>query len=294
MCIFSGPVKLVSGTKIFTFANEGVQLVVYENTIPKQALNVENDPVAMVLPVPNPSGKADDIRLFSMSEHSGFFDKLDDLFPREVKLTLNLGGTRGPTRSASLLPVQRVGNYNVSVAPTLNDVERLQFDQFHGIEPTVQELLRKHYASGFSFLVCQLHAVGVNNHPIAYSHPYVDVSASGDVGRDHQWKLADSPGLLFVPTRHHHGAEAEERSSSWDHAVYLADCAVNKNEAEADNWRVQSVRDYRQLALEMHSEIPWSTIFGGFPFPVAFATLDRVVIKGRKPNRDLTFFRTKV
>ncbi len=177
MCIFAFPVEQVSNTRIAVIAlPNGEQLTVYENSASTTSSN------AMILPIPK--GEKSPV-LLDMSKHKNFWQKCESFFPqREVMAAgfgMNFGGGGG--WSAKTLPVERVGSYNCTIVPSIEDISRVH--QLFKLPPNIGELLAKHYAN-FSFLVC-LFDRRASGHPIAY------VSAS----------MAD--GSLFVPTMHEHG-----------------------------------------------------------------------------------------
>src|SRR5688572_27403370 len=94
MCMFSGPIQHVSGTKIFARAlpETGHELLIYS-----MRLDAESD-LAMVLPIPVPKGSPDDaVRFVDMSSCSTFFTYVDALFPQE----LMFGGAFGAPQPAS-------------------------------------------------------------------------------------------------------------------------------------------------------------------------------------------------
>ncbi len=185
MCIFAAPVRDVSDTKIAVVALQGgaQQLTVYQNKAVTLGRN------AMVLPVPAGS----DITLIDLSEYgTAFWTACETCFPPE-----HTNGTFGWGAAASTtggfgaappppLPVQQVGQYQCSVAPTLADLGRINRTVFT-LSPDAAKTLGEHYASGFSFIVCLFEGT-VEGHPIAY------VSSTLPGGR------------LFIPTRHDHGS----------------------------------------------------------------------------------------
>jgi hypothetical protein len=81
MCIFSGPVESVSKTKILVAPiSKETQLTVYANQV---HLN-DNNPAAMILPFPNPTGRSDGVAMVDMTEFKdGFFKLVDRAFPEE-------------------------------------------------------------------------------------------------------------------------------------------------------------------------------------------------------------------
>ena len=74
MCIFSGPVHEVSGTKIYCRIREGKQTLVYSMDV-----GFDND-VAMILPIPVSERKEDAITFVNLKDHTNFFKDLDKPF----------------------------------------------------------------------------------------------------------------------------------------------------------------------------------------------------------------------
>ena len=76
MCCFSGEVKNVSGTRIFSRVRGGRQTVVYS-----MQFSADQD-VAMVLPLPVANGAREaDVEFFAMDEYPDFFSGLDQERP---------------------------------------------------------------------------------------------------------------------------------------------------------------------------------------------------------------------
>lgn len=223
MCILSGTPERVSKTQILAFhTDDGKhQVTVYANEV-RLARSVTTTFVpwgesggdnggdvatcAMVLPFPannsnnsnnSNNGGCEMIDTTGIEgENEGLFKALDDLFP----VVMTYGGTRGGfgiSDGASTLEVKTCGSYDYSVAPTLDDLSRL--DASLHIED-VHDLLRRMYGTGFSFLVCAIRK-SAKYHPIAYKH----------VLRD--------DGRLFLPTLHEHGT-ALRGGPMWDHSIY--------------------------------------------------------------------------
>ena len=96
----------------------------------------------------------------------------------------------------------------------VDDIRRVNRSVFT-LSPTTETTLRKHYATGFRFVVAQL-KTGGKMHPLAYISSVLD-------------------NTLFVPTRHEHGDEVDTYASGskspfswlrsnlphWDHSIYV-------------------------------------------------------------------------
>src|SRR2546426_13125 len=122
MCCFSGPVKEVSGTKIFARGGEGLaQFIVYEMHV------AAKEPVAMVLPVPVDQAKGDEaLKFIDLKEYAHFFDDLDRAFFQPRMNKESDGAMMGMSGGRSMpLPVQRVGSFDASYVPTQADFARL-------------------------------------------------------------------------------------------------------------------------------------------------------------------------
>ena len=200
MCIINDKAA-VSTTRILVSPDETCtrQLVVYSN---KVATSVPNN--AMVLPVP---GSAQDIQLYDLSHCPNFFDEVNDVF--DVPMSYSM------TNEVSNLPVLSCGSYKVTIVPDISSFDKIDRTVFD-LNPTVESLLNKYYANGFSFLVCMLDMSSTKKeyHPIAYSHQMADYS-------------------LFVPTRHHHGfSTSEEVFSFYDHEIF----GVNTQSPSPTKW----------------------------------------------------------
>jgi hypothetical protein len=202
MCIMAMPVRSVSNTRIFIGTDGTRQLTIYEMAVElaarRQAANSTVAPGnAMILPAPAES--PEDIELIDMTKDKGFFDGLDRIFA-------NPRGMRSRSLSKGMsdsLKVHQVGSYSVSIADTLNDLDRLNPEVFT-LSPAAKQALGPNYSRingpKHVFIVATLRESG-KFHPLAYTHP----------------NPAD--GRLFVPTRHEHG-DGEGETASWDHHIY--------------------------------------------------------------------------
>lgn len=87
MCLFTGPVQHVSGTRIYAGPRDNGngsngnasthQRIAYQMTVDVP------DSLAMVLPIPTPPNPSDDaVSFVDVSSAPQFFDDLDVLFPR--------------------------------------------------------------------------------------------------------------------------------------------------------------------------------------------------------------------
>lgn len=232
MCIFSYDAT-VSDTRILVMPLEGNrQLTVYENF----AINNGTKVNAMILPVCNTTQH---IQLLDFSDYRDIWDDCEKYFPAEVSKGFSFGGgtPRSANTSTSFLPVQRVGGYSVSIAPSIEDIKRVNSDQFI-LPPGIEGLLQQHYAKGFAFIVCMFDKV-TQGHPIAY--------------------ISDmNNNTLFVPTRHEHGNERERVAETFNRAsnfqspssdkehpgVYCDECGSKNKNISGSRWKCCNCADF--------------------------------------------------
>ena len=153
---------------------------------------------AMILPVPNGHTCVP----VDLSDYKNIFKDLKALFPSpraQSYANKSFMFDSDNTRGNSALAVTQVGNFKVSVVPTLADFHRLRLDVFK-LDTNAQNLLAKFYKDGYGFMVCQLDK-GAKFHPIAYTHQLL------------------SETELFVPTVHYHGDMHD--AVDWDHDIYV-------------------------------------------------------------------------
>lgn len=184
MCIFAGEVQKVANTRIFASARDRERFIAYQMEVGLAEAN------AMILPVPTKG----EVELVDMSPYSAFFQDLEDaLFPKPRMRGMSL--TKSSTPNS--LPVHRIGSYEVSIAPDVDSIDRINPEVFT-LSPNTKRVLSQHYAEGYAFIVCHLVESG-EIHPLGFKY------------------IADDD-KLFIPTRHEHGSGR----ASWDHEVYLA------------------------------------------------------------------------
>ncbi|HRJ41241.1 MAG: hypothetical protein KJZ86_11505 [Caldilineaceae bacterium] len=188
MCIFSGPVAEVAGTKIFARGSaQGNQFLVYSMRY------AAADALAMILPLPTPAHPPEDaLRFVDFSGYGEFFDDLDNCFAKTRSRDF---GAEEP--SGSLLTVYSVGSFEASFVPHRQDFARLD-SRFRLPDSTWDTLPQ--YAD-YSFAVFKLKPGAQSVHPMAFEFP-----------RCH-------PDQLFFPTLHIHQGVVEE-SAHFDHALY--------------------------------------------------------------------------
>jgi hypothetical protein len=233
MCCFSQPVISVSATNIFARpANEGRQFLVYSMT-----LNAEKE-LAMVLPLPVKRGTDEqDVSFIDLSGYPEFFDDLDKGFPVPDSGGWHFGcaATRSVTAAAPL-KVVRVGNFEASFVPTLQDFARL--DERFRISDAAWEKLPRY--TDYGFAVFKLASGEAKIHPMALSFP------------------RRNPKSLFFPTVHIHDGEVHSRAE-FDHSLYCQPSELERptihdwQESHADARRFMKVDKTRGLILaEQH------------------------------------------
>lgn len=252
MCMFAGPVETVAKTRIYVGLDPegGTQFTAYQMQV--DLGGVAN---AMILAVP---AAANDITLYDLSNCPDLFDKLENIFPRQrsrgMKMSKSLDGL---TRS---LVVHKIGSYDVSIAPTVADIDRANPEVFT-LAPDVATMLDRVYPTGFAFLICQLRVDG-EIHPLGYSAP------------------APSPGMMFVPTRHEHGDGF--RKPHWDHSIYFQGSSGRPEQEPGKAGTHRHVHNARPALAEMTIKMP-PGIRRFFYGP----NMHKLRYEGRRENTDL-------
>src|SRR4051812_13091607 len=207
MCMFSGPVREVSETRIFARAGDGsTQFLVYEMTVRAK------QQVAMVLPTPVNREKGENaLKFINLEKYSDFFSYLNWGFPSDLprdsvgKMSMG-GGMPGKT-----LPVQNVGAFEASFVPSLADFGRLD-PQFRMSEK-VWDAIPSYKDWGFA--VFKLKDGEHRYHPMAFSF-----ERSSSVSQK-----------LFFPTVHVHDTRIY-KTADFDHVLYCQSPPTN-------GWNVQ-------------------------------------------------------
>jgi hypothetical protein len=227
------PVRSVSNTRIFVGRDDTRQLTIYE-----MAVQLATPGNAMILPAP--AATADQVGLIDMSEAADFFDDIDKVFE-----PLTLGTKSRSIDTNSFLEVHEVGSYLVSIASSLDDLDRVNPAVFT-LSPEALATLAD-YTDGFAFVVAQLRESG-NFHPLAYTHP------------------TPPQGHLFIPTRHEHGGKDDRSRAPWDHHIYHQTQGVyvelpgSKDKSEARG-NASNYGMVAKLAKHYGSEVPDLTPF---------------------------------
>ena len=217
MCCFSRPVISVSATNIFARAGEdGRQFLVYSMTLKAK------DDLAMVLPLPVQNGT--DEKGVSFIDLSGYPDFFADLRKGFLVMNKSLGEIRRrstPKAAASKLEVVRVGSFEASFVPTVQDFSRLD-ERFRLPAGTWKNL--PDYQS-YGFAVFKLKSGEAKIHPMAFFFPRRDTKS------------------LFFPTVHIHDGKVHPEAG-FDHALY---CQPNEQERPAVREWQESYADARRF-----------------------------------------------
>lgn len=190
MCIFSGTVEHVGGTKLFGRKEGNKQFLVYSMAVKAK------DSVAMILPIPVSSQEEDAVKFINLEEYEDFFDDMDKAF---VELTK--GGSRGMSPVCVSLPtlqVHEVGSFVASFVPKRQDFIRLD-PRFRLSDEQWSKL--PNY-SDYGYAVFQLKDLQSqkNIHPMAFEFP-------------------SSKEEIFFPTVHLHDGDYHAMEQ-FDHDIY--------------------------------------------------------------------------
>ena len=207
MCIFVQEVKHVAATKIFVAPlPDGRQITIYMNSASTAVPN------AMILPVPT----GQPITLLDCSKLSSLFKTLESVFPTYEEEDGEDCCSEDDLLD-NALKVFRVGDYDVSLAATLGDLQRIDASIFK-VADGIEHLLSHRYGNGYSFVVCKMINGSVGDSPVGY------ISAPAKPGK-----------LLFVPTVHGHDGSGGEDVDDWDHQIFSVGCKLNNEGHDFDN-----------------------------------------------------------
>lgn len=282
MCIISNWVDDVVNTEIFVAPDEHqkIQLTVYSNKVKNSYPNN-----AMILPVPYPNT----VHFYDMKHYCGdFFGDCKKLFYSNV--SRSGGGTFSATNghyrkgSSETLKVFDVGDYKVSLAFSLDDLNRVN-EKVFSMSPGCKQLLEKDYSNPmYGFIICKLKdSYTLEQYkPFAYSHKIVNGNK------------------IFIPTKHYHenhaipninparsAVDMEAGHEQWDHCIYMANCFAGK-----DLLTLPHTNKYTWKGNEMTQNcLRMDDI--GFTIPL-YENFEKHVIKGNQPNIDLDGFINQV
>jgi hypothetical protein len=141
------------------------------------------------------------VQLLDLSKDAFKFEDLDKCFPTFVPLVQEKLNVASALRGRHALEVHQVGAYQMSVAPTLADLNRIDASVFT-VPANITELMATHYGKGFAFVICVFDPTKeIKPHPIGYVHDWL------------------APSKMFVPCRHEHGHGTPEKER-FDHRIY--------------------------------------------------------------------------
>jgi hypothetical protein len=188
MCIFSGPVEKVNGTNVFCRMEQGIQTLVYGMSV------YASRDVSMILPLPVKPG-TQEINFIALDGYPNFFQDMENGFVEKSK-GLSRGLDTLSVDSLRTLKVEKVGNFEASFVPTLQDFDRI--DGRFKLSPSVWASLPQY--SDFAFAVFQLTKPEGEIHPMAF-------------------QFASRWSYLFFPTVHIHNGELHHYEH-FDHRLY--------------------------------------------------------------------------
>jgi len=181
---------------------------------------------AMILPAPLKKGSK--IQVLDLSKDSFSFKDLSSWFPKlltekDLKApSASRGMLRTMQKGGSTLEVLSVGNYFISLAEDLSDLERIDPEVFT-VSDEIKKLFGKCYPDGYGFVVCSFDPnKTMQAHPIGYIQDFLE------------------DGRLFVPTRHQHTIEVKDKEH-FDHEIYSVnttnegDAGMSVEEIEKSN-----------------------------------------------------------
>lgn len=292
MCLISKEVETVSGTKIFCGINKEKtrQITVYANTV--ENISTNN---AMVLPVPFPNS----VVFHNFEKYKDFFSDCEDCF---VSNTLGMyTNSYGVMSKRSLLEVYDVGSYKVSLAHSLQDLQRVDSSVFE-LSKGLEEMLKKYYSNQvFGFIICKLVNGKEKYHPFAYSHNI-------------------SNEKIFIPTRHYHDDNInsyyndygmfnnksytsntidsspmfsswtnlsnkvkkqtlnQDYADDWDHEIYLYNIDLNSN-PQIKKMDINNKEWNKSININLNKI--------DFPLDKECRIFNKLKINGNKPNTDI-------
>lgn len=222
MCIILGQVHSVTQTKLFVLPNKDKsrQMTFYSNAVSTPKENM------MILPVPGGAagdGETSTIELHSIKYKTMFHDlkrSVRSIYEERAPNYLTRSFSASASISRDTLEIIAHGSYLVSIAPTIEDLLRLDTNVFH-LTPELFTFFANNYSREFSYLCCVLKKGSEAYEPLCYSHPL------------------HSSGKLFVPTLHYHVHENDSvhtESADWDHTIYSVCTEEKANRAYTSNY----------------------------------------------------------
>lgn len=219
MCIFSGPVAHVGGTKIFARLKADAAKGMSQYLVYSMSVSTDSD-VAMILPLPVSSHAENAIKFIPLDGYPDFFEDMEKGFPQPMwRGHSNKSITLAAGVPPAVLEVHEVGDFIASFVPTLSDFDRLDA-RFRLPTDTWEKL--PHYRD-WGFAVFQLRATTSRSakaterakriHPMAFLFPT---------------QLAEA---LYFPTLHIHDGKVNNQAE-FDHTLYFQGESFAKFAAE--------------------------------------------------------------
>jgi hypothetical protein len=250
MCIIPGPIQSVTNTKIFVLPNQDKtrQLTFYMNSVETPDDNM------MILPVPN----IQSLQLHTVKYKALFKDLGNSVYRIPERPYMPYYG-ENMLRCASVIePLEVIshGSYLVSIAPTLEDLFRLDMSVFE-FSQELYDFFAKHYTREFGYLCCKLKEGSQEYEPISYSHNI------------------HSSGKLFVPTLHYHNhyGKIDTQNADWDHLIYSAGTLKEAN---------------LKFISNSENKVRWKKLPEGFQYAES-APIRCAELTGNQHNRDIAF-----
>ncbi len=277
MCIISNKVEKVAKTKILVGVNKldpTIQLTVYCNSVSNNT-----DGNAMILPVPNPHS----VRYHDLSNYKDIFTDCNRCFSKPIARSWSLNFNAKSSNKS--LEVFNVGSYKVSLAKSLQDLQRVDKNVFN-LSFNCGEMLSKEYSNPiFGFIICKLAKGKEDYHPFGYSHEMID-------------------NTVFIPTKHYHEHNApgdffngfnsdfdnfadfnnnnnnnsSNLTDDWEHEIFLYNATGKTNKVLKDMYSNKNEFWTEENHLKLNK----------FDFDLGeLLNFEKYVIFGSKPNVDL-------
>jgi hypothetical protein len=286
MCIFSGPVQSVSNTRIFgrTFSASQETKHYARQVIVYQMKFAADNPLAMILPIPIIGADENAVEFIDLSRCADFFEKLDAKFPNLSKsLGADSFGRRG--MGSDTLEVHRVGKFDASYVPSINDFKRL--DQRFTLPRNTWDKIPAYADYGFVVFKLNTDAPPITTgfqmptpagasragygKDIGDARPSHIIRRSRQSARTSEGEVQDVhpmafsfpsrfPNGIFFPTVHIHDGEVHP-TEMFDHALYIQSHHEKLSEALG-----QVGGQWRKSESKLGGEIGPSTVIDALDF----------------------------
>ncbi len=259
MCCIMPRVEYVSDTSIFArFIEKGEQILVYSMKVGAQ------EDIAMILPIPvarNSGEKA--VSFINLEKYPDFFKDMSKGFITKLRGKGGGGGFGGPPPTKPKLAIVKVGQFEASYVPTINDFDRLD-ERFRLPENTWDAIPAY---KKYGFVVFKMSSIAKAEtdekakttehayHPMAFRFPSLNRSR------------------LYFPTVHIHDGEIHDKEE-FDHALY---CQVTGGDHSSLASRLES----EQLASAFMDVEKCEGVIEGDEH------IYRKLINGRHRNKDI-------